>query len=97
MWAVTAVDDGFIAAGTRWGLDPQRPDSMAWQLVVWTSVDGRTWRVLPDDAGFDLGVSGSMEFGPRAVAAGPEATVIVGQSDDGFTVWRTESSLSAAP
>jgi hypothetical protein len=97
MWAVAAVDGGFVAAGTRSGLEPQRPESLAWQLVVWTSVDGRTWRILPEDAGFDLGVAGSMQFGPRAIATSPDVTLIAGQSDDGFTVWRTEGSLLAMP
>ena len=69
--SVTATADGFLATGSAW--------HDQWLQVVWSSSDGRAWRVVSADPG-------SRSFLPQTVATSPTVEVAVGGGTSGATV-----------
>jgi hypothetical protein len=98
--AVGWIDDGFVAAGTRWGVDPGLPDvdgapKMRWQAVIWHSADGRTWELLPDDPDLALGVTQAFQFGPRSLSRYDDTIVVLGMTAElGASVWLADAPAS---
>jgi hypothetical protein len=87
--------DGFLAAGTQWGVDPsgpvpsegEPPPTATSRIVLWRSPDGTTWERVPDDPTFDLGQAGFLAI--RRVLAFDDLVYLLGASAEaGATIWR---------
>jgi hypothetical protein len=94
MASVTAGGPGLVAVGG--------PESA---VLVWTSVDGRTWSQLPPDADFigpgDQSVRSVIAGGPGLVAVGTEASLVgfvAGQDSLVYTqiavVWTSRDGIT---
>jgi hypothetical protein len=105
MWGVASLSSGFIAVGTRFGINPAAAPSPEGQSriiaqgVVWRSADGVTWEVLPDDPVLPLGTSeGTMGTGMYSVVARDgEVIAIGGTQADGGLVFAGTLARSPAP
>jgi hypothetical protein len=87
MWAVARVPGGFVAVGSRFGVNPAGTlqgggeQRLTTQGVAWRSSDGVAWDMLPDDPLLPLGTSaGTLSGGLTGVVAREDQVIAVGAS-----------------
>jgi hypothetical protein len=86
---------GYVAVGVdggcRFGSDPPTPCPSAYEAVVWTSSDGRSWSRLPSGSLFRPAQPGRQDGPPETVANSVvpwgSRFVVVGTYGQGAAVW----------
>lgn len=87
---ITSGGPGFVAVGgTTWRGGPVPPPGFESEAVVWTSLDGTTWRRVAAQQSLRCGCS------MRAVTSGPAGLVAVGGTAAGSgRVWTSKDGLA---
>jgi hypothetical protein len=100
---LAAVGGGLLAVGldNRMG-----PDSALQTIAIWSSSDGVTWTRIPDEPGFQGGVSTSLAYGASNVAERNGEVIVIGRTaGPRTTIWfnparpggTTPDALPSAP